>query len=186
MNLQMTKIRMENNRGISLTSLAITITVILIMTSVIIYNLRDNIKLEKFKNLENDIENLRDKISIYYAQYGAIPAKGEYTNVGYIDSISDVVDTGKFLVIDLSALDNLTLNYGRDYENVKALTEFKTSTTLTSEQMQNNVDLYIINEDSHNIFLVSGIELNGKTYYTDYSSKEKDVEAVKLYVSGVS
>ena len=165
----------------------IAITVMLIITSIVIYNLRDNIKMEKLTNLQNDIENLRDKISVYYAKYGDIPAKGVYTNTSHINSISKEVDTGRFLVIDLSELDNLTLNYGTDYETVRNLSGFidPSANTFTSEQMKNNTNLYIINETSHNIFFVEGIELYGKVYYTDYSDEEKDTVPVELHLSNV-
>ena len=127
--------------------------------------------------LQTDISNLRDKISTYYSQYGKIPANTEYTNTSGIDVISSAVDTGKFYVIDLSALDNLTLNYGTDYEKIKS-GEVTDVNTLS--------DLYIINDDSHNIFYVDGVTLDNQTFYTDYTTKDVDTEAVDLkYIDGV-
>ena len=85
---------------------------------------------------------LRDKISVYYAQYGAIPISVEYTNedrLNEINVISDAVDTGKFYVIDLSAIENLTLNYGTDYEKIR------NNEVTTTEQANQLEDIYIIN-----------------------------------------
>ena len=109
----------QNQKGINLISLTITVLVILILTNIVIYNVRGNLKTQNIKSLQADISNLREKISTYYSQYGGIPINKEYTNTGKIDVISPAVDTGKFYVIDLSALDNLTLNYGMDYEKIK-------------------------------------------------------------------
>ena len=167
----------RNQKGINLISLTITVVVILIITNIVIYNVKDNLKTQRIKALQTDISNLRDKISTYYSQYGKIPANTEYTNTSGIDVISSAVDTGKFYVIDLSALDNLTLNYGTDYEKIKS-GEVTDANTLS--------DLYIINDDSHNIFYVDGVTLDNQTFYTDYTTKDVDTEAVDLkYIDGV-
>ncbi len=172
--------KMKSIRGISLISLVITTIVLIILANVIIYNVRDNLRLGKLENMQNDIENLRDKISSYYTQNGKIPATLQYTNFSHIGVISQAVDTGDFLVIDLSALENLTLNYGKDFEKVKSLE------SLTPEDAKNYTDLYIINETSHNIFYVAGITVDNETYYTDYTSESIDSVSVDLrYVDGV-
>ena len=120
----MMKEMVKNKKGITLVSLAIAVTVIMIITGVVLYNLRSNLKIEKLKKMQNDIENLSDKVETYYMQYGDIPAvkEYEYTNYNQIQSagvISSAVDTGKFYIIKLDLLENLTLNYGKDYEKIK-------------------------------------------------------------------
>lgn len=171
--------KMKSARGISLVSLVITTIVLILLANVIIYNVRDELRLGKLENMQNDIENLRDKISSYYAQNGKIPASLEYTNVNDIKNagvISNEVDTGEFFVIDLSALENLTLNYGRDFEKVKD----------NSGDVNSYTDLYIINEASHNIFYVAGITVDNENYYTDYTADSIDTTSVDLrYVDGV-
>lgn len=175
--------KVKSEKGITMVSLVITTIVLILLANVIIYNVRDNLRLGKLENMQNDIENLRDKISSYYAQNGKIPASLEYTNVNDIKNsgvINDAVDIGKFFVIDLSALENLTLNYGRDYENVKSLQN------LTEDQAKENTDLYIINETSHNIFYVAGINIDNEIYYTDYNSNRVDKASIDLrYVDGI-
>ena len=167
----------RNQKGINLISLTITVLVILVLTNVVIYNVKSNLKTQNIKSLQVDISNLREKISTYYSQYGEIPANKEYTNTANINVISSAVDTGKFYVIDLSALDNITLNYGMDYEKIKS-GEVTDVNTLS--------DLYIINKDSHNIFYVEGVTLDNQTYYTDYTTSDVDTEAVELkYVDNV-
>ena len=141
----------RNQKGINLISLTITVLVILVLTNVVIYNVKSNLKTQNIKSLQTDISNLREKISTYYSKYGEIPVNKEYINTANINVISSAVDTGKFYVIDLSALDNITLNYGMDYEKIKS-GEVTDVNTLS--------DLYIINKDSHNIFYVEGVTSN--------------------------
>ena len=139
----------KNKKGISLIALTIAVVVILILSNIVIYNVRDNLGIQNLKSMQTDIGNLRDKVSSYYADYGKIPAKIKYTNLTNLRGIiSDKVDTGDFYVIDLSAIENVTLTYGKDYEKIKDKSEL-------SEEINNLEDLYIINESSHNIFYVN-------------------------------
>jgi len=182
----MIKDKLKKEKGISLVSLTIAVVVLLILTNIIIYNIKDNLKVGKLREMQNDVGNLRDKISAYYTVNGKIPARLVYNNSEAIDQIkstgviSNNVDTGDFLVIDLAALENLTLNRGKDYETIKNLA------TLTEEQAKQYTDLYIINEVSHNIFYVAGVTIDNDTFYTDYEAVDADKASVNLkYVDNV-
>lgn len=168
---------LKSQKGINLISLSIAVIMILIITNVILYNVKSNLGIQKLQNMQTDIKNLRDKISTFYAQNGKIPASIEYTNINNIKQagvISTAVDTGKFYVIDLASIDNLTLNYGQDYKKIKS------GNVTTSEEINNLVDLYIINETSHNIFYVEGIEYDNEWFYTDYTVEDIETKAVDL------
>ena len=52
--------KLLNNRGITLASLAIVIIVILILTGTLIYNVKDNLRVANLREMQNDIQNLRD------------------------------------------------------------------------------------------------------------------------------
>ena len=178
----MMKSLIKKNKGVSLISLVITVAVILILTNVVVYNAADSLRTTKLSNMQADIENLRDKVSTYYAQYGMIPADTsvEYTNTSHISSISEATDIGPFYVIDLAAMENVTLNYGRDYEKIRS------GEVTTQEQVNQLTDLYIINGTSHNVFYVAGIESGDETFYTDYSAEDTDkVDADLRYYDGV-
>ena len=175
---------MGQNKGITMISVTIIVIVILILTGVLIYDARDSLKVTKLQSMQSDIQNLRDKISNYYAQYGQIPARIKYTNTDNIGKImttgviSPKIDTGDFYIIELSSLENLTLNYGEDYKNI-------TNATTESEASQYE-DIYIINETSQNIFYVEGIQVDGEWFYTDYTSEDADTVAVDLrYFDGI-
>ena len=175
---------MSQNKGITMISVTIIVIVILILTGVLIYDARDSLKVTKLQSMQSDIQNLRDKINNYYSEYGQIPARIKYTNTDNIGKImttgviSPNIDTGDFYIIELSLLENLTLNYGEDYKNI-------ISTTTESEASQYE-DIYIINETSQNIFYVEGIQVDGEWFYTDYTSEDIDTVAVNLrYFDGI-
>lgn len=179
----MMKKNLKKEAGVSLISLGIAIMIILVITNMVLYNVKDNLGIHKLESMQADIENLSDKVSSYYSQYGSIPAKTEYTNTVKLESagiISSAVDTGKFYVIDLQSLENLTLTYGQDYEKIQ------TGNVTTQEEINQLEDLYIINETSHNVFYVRGITIDGETFYTNYTKDEVDTVPVDLrYVDNV-
>lgn len=177
----MMKRKLKDEKGVTLLVLTITVIILLIIVNIVIFNVKDNLNIENLKNMQTDIENLNDKIATYYAEYGAIPANIEYTNVSNMQNygiISSEVDTGKFYIIDLSAIKNLTLNYGKDYEKI--------TSESTEQQIQALEDIYIINEDSHNIFYVKGITMDREKFYTNYTIQDVDRKKIDLrYVENV-
>ncbi len=66
---------LRNQRGITLISLTIAVIILILITSILIYNARDGIYIKNYSYLQNDIQNLRDKVSSFYNEYGSIPAK---------------------------------------------------------------------------------------------------------------
>lgn len=175
----MMKNKIKQEKGVTLSILVITIIVLLILTSTLIYNAKGSIHIQNTTKLYNDLELLREKVSEYYNEYGEIPGKIEYTNIGNLSNVlSKNNDTGKFYVIDLEAMKGISLNYGKDYENIKNNPNNANSYT----------DIYIINENSHNIFYVNGVTITNDdtstTYYTDYM--EPDETTVDLrYIEGI-
>ena len=77
-------------------------------------------------------------------------------------SVNDAQD--EYYIIDLSALENLSLNYGEDYKSI------------TNENASTKEDIYIINKQSHHVYYVQGITFENVKYYTN----ELD-DSVNLY-----
>lgn len=175
------KYKLKQEKGITMVALVITVIILMILTNVLIYNAQDNVYIKTLTNLYNDIDMLRDKVSAYYSEYGKIPAEIKYTNIGELKNANILGASDKedeFYVIDLEAMQGISLNYGKDYEKVKT----------DKENANNYTDLYIINENSHNIFYIDGIEIKEnnkiKKYYTDYI--EADQTTVDLrYIDGI-
>ena len=63
---------LKSQKGVTLIYLATAVIVLIIITNVILYSLKDNLQVEQLKNMQNDITNIRDKVNSYYAQYGEI------------------------------------------------------------------------------------------------------------------
>lgn len=173
------KDKLKQEKGITMMALVVTIIILLILTSVLVFNTQDSVYIKRLNNLYSDIELLRAKTDEYYNEYGQIPAKIKYTNIDTLKNVlSTKNDTGDFYVIDLEAMEGITLNYGKDYETVKS----------DSTHANNYTDLYIINENSHNIFFVRGIEIKEKdtvkTYYTDYTEPDETTVDIR-YVDGI-
>ena len=93
----------KKDKGITLISLSIAVIIILTITGMILYSAKDNIYIKNLTNMQNDIANLRDKISSYYSEYGDIPAQTEYPDVTNLENagVIGVNDTGKFYIIEL-------------------------------------------------------------------------------------
>ena len=176
------KENIKSQKGITLIALTIAVIILVLLTGMLVYNAKDTIYIENYRNLSNDIENLKDKVSEFYSEYGEVPADIQYTNTIDIEGVLNTREKenmDQFYVIDLQALDGLTLNYGEDYEKVKD------TNTETANQY---TDIYIIHKLTHNIFYVKGVKVedNGMmlTYYTTY--REPDNTNIDLrYVEGV-
>lgn len=176
------KNKLKQNKGITMIALVITIVILLILTNMLIYNAQDSIHIQALNNLYSDIQLLRDKISAYYNQYGEIPAEIKYTNISQLESANILSEnndlTDEFYVIDLEAMQGITLNYGKDYEKIKTDTE----------NADNYSDVYIINKNSHNIFFAQGIGIQQNEittiYYTDYTEPDETIIDLR-YIDGI-
>lgn len=155
---------MKKENGITLVSLIITIVLMLIIAGTTVYTSTNRFKINNVNKMYNDIKLLNDKINNYYLKYGGIPglmdnSKNyiEYT-FSEIKFYKDANDNNKYYIIDLSVLGDITLNYGKEgYENPN-----------------NSDDVYVINEKTHTVYYVKGIE------YTDgklrHSLKVENIE----------
>lgn len=145
----------RNERGITLTTLAVTIVLLVIVTGVIAKNSLSTLQLSNLTKLENDIEALNNRVASYYVANGELPIVSES---GYnFDKISlqktlgndiSANDGDYYYTIDLSKIDNITLNYGSGYLET------------------NTLDKYIINEDTHVIYYLKGVNYDGKLRHT--------------------
>jgi len=180
--IQRMKDKLKQNKGVTMIALVATIVILLILTNMLIYNAQDSVHIQAINNLYSDIELLRNKVSAYYHEYGQIPAEIQYTNISQLQNANilsqnnDIID--EFYVIDLEAMQGITLNYGKDYENIK----------LDEKNADNYTDVYIINKNSHNIFYAEGIAIQQdeitSIYYTDYI--EPDETTIDLrYIEGI-
>ena len=171
--------KLKDNKGINMITLSIAVILMIIITSVLVYNAKDGTKVKSLNNLYNDIEQLNNKVGSYYLEHGDIPKGVEYTNTGFIDNLENTDpqknpnNAGSYYVINLSALEGVSLNYGRDY-----------SQSSSAENVNTLEDLYIINEVSHTIYYPRGIRIENKTYYTEPNNwTNVDLSVIPIYTA---
>ena len=171
---------MKNKKGITMISLVITIIVLLILTSITIYNGLGQLGIKRVNNLYADIDSLSTKVAEYYIKNEKIPINNEpyVENKDELKAILisngatetanliNVNDEGAYYVLDLSKLDNLTLNYGDDYK-----------TWNSSEPKSQNV--YIINTVTHQIYFPHGVK-SGDEYYFARFPDENEISPIEL------
>lgn len=134
---------LSNQKGITLAMLLITIIIIAILGSVVISNMDIGTDIRNYNYMIADIELLESKIMTYYNKKGGIPTTGNLVTVSFSGSSRD---NENYYQIDISQLYNITLNYGGGTVD--------------------NGDIYIINEQSHNVYYLKGVEYEGTTYHT--------------------
>lgn len=139
---------MKKENGITLVSLIITIVLMFIIAGTTVYTSMDRFEINKLKKMYNDIELLSDKVASYYLKYNVLPIKEQYSTTLNFDKNAN--DSGDYYIIDLEALEGISLNYGKE----------------GFESPNESDDVYIINEKTHQIYYVKGIEMKGLTYHT--------------------
>ena len=132
---------LNNKKGISLTILAVTIAILIIIVSAITFGISKVETTKQVDNLYVELGMLKDKVNTYYWQYGKLPTSGVYdkTQLSIPEEVINPNDYGEYYYVDVNALENIS-----------------------------NIDssnTYIINEGSHTIYAADGVEVEGETYY---------------------
>lgn len=153
----------KSEKGITLLSLVIIIALMTIISSTVVYMSLDRFEINNFSKMKNDIILLDEKVSNYYLRYNVLPVLREddgtkklYTYTS-LDFEKNSGDNSNYYILDLEAMEGISLNYGEE--------GFKTPNS--------SDDVYIINEETHTIYYVRGIELNGEQYY--YLNNETNI-----------
>ena len=124
--------KLSQKKGVTLVALIITIVILLILSGVAINNLKNSSNVAPYNNMVADIELLTDKIAVYYNKYGEIPM---------IESSKQIIEGLEYYKIDLTKLENITLNYGTEKDgDVK--------------------DIYLVNNNLE-VYYLKGIDKSG-------------------------
>ena len=131
---------MKNEKGISLTVLAVTISIFIIIAIAIGLGIKNLGRNEKLDKLYYDLEVLTEKVNMYYWKHGQIPVAADYINTSSIPPEQrNPNDDENYYIIDLNALENLSL--------------------------QTDEHTFIINGLTRTIYIAEGLEVDGKVYY---------------------
>jgi len=147
--------KIKGEKGITLIILIVTIVIMLILGGTVVINLLGYEDIKGLSSLINDLELVRENVEIYYEKNNKLPVSTEITEdmVTLLGESRSENDGEKYYKIDLGLLETTVLTYGTG---------------------KNQNDYFIINEESHNVYYYSGIEVDGITYYgiKDVSSIE--------------
>jgi len=131
----MMKEKINSKKGITLVSLVVTIVILLILSTVSIYGIKSSKNINPYNEMMADINLLEDKILVYYSKYSEIPKK---------DDSFEIIDSKKYYKIDLSKLENITLNMGTN---------------------KSDEDYYLVNNNLE-VYYKKGITKEGSIYHT--------------------
>lgn len=133
-------INIKCNKGITIVSLVITIIILLILTGVTISSIDLSNSNARYNNMVADINLIEDKVFIYFNKYNEIPKTTRLIEI----------DGTEYYEVDLSKLENLTLNYGKDYGK--------------QEDLNSSSDVYLVNSNL-NVYYLKGVARVDKIYH---------------------
>ena len=92
--------KLKSRKGITLISLAITVVVMVIIISAMIFNAQNHAAIKKINDLYADIQVLNAKVEEYFIKYGELPVlekyKGEVDGRAFYDYIAQKAVVRKF------------------------------------------------------------------------------------------
>lgn len=160
----------KSENGITMVALVTTIVIMLILVSVISFGAKNGLDVKEINDMYTDILILEEKISLYWLENGSLPVKGTSIDDSVIpEEIKNTNpnDSNIYFEIDLSKLDNITLNNGRDSSNF--------------------TDKYIVDSISHTVYYLAGVEVDEyketsvtKTNKTFYYTIPREYEEVDI------
>lgn len=131
----MTKEKIKSNKGITMVALVTTIIIMLILLGVSINGINTSNNAVPYNNMVADITLLEEKLLLYYNKYKEIPKT----------EIVKQIDGVQYYEIDLSKLENITLNYGIKYNG-------------------DEEDIYLVN-DNLKVYYLRGVQKSGTMYH---------------------
>ena len=70
---------MRSNKGMSLVTVVMTLLIIVIILSTLVYTAYTNLKVRKLNSLYTDIRTLSDEVAVYYLENNALPVDDSET-----------------------------------------------------------------------------------------------------------
>ena len=175
--------KIRGNKGITLISLTVTVIILLVITGAIIYNSKNQLTSRRINDLKLDIELLNAKVDDYFLRNGELPVLCYYTDkVNFAEILNKVAasqhsgfneelnanDGDEYVVIDIEKLGGITLNYG--YEPDGDYSKLRDGRVANADTAT-DIELYVINTTSHQIYFPHGVFADNIMYYTLNSDK---------------
>lgn len=190
--------RKTNENGITMTALAITIFVIMLIAVPITVQISDPNKLNNLDKLKSDLVNLKESISISYDKsinfntydINSDNYIGPKAPSSLVEKLSGKEQEGiqvinsndtqdNYYIIDFTKLNSiLSSKYNMSLDKTYYGKENLDITGKSEEDLEKiSDDVYIINNKSRTIYYVKGIEYEGTTYYR-YQEKYSELDEI--------
>ena len=137
---------MNTEKGVTLLELVITIVVMMVLVVTATTNITSTLKLREYYAVKEDIIVLADEVKNYYNENEVLPVSKTYEfNLNSLNAKDkNPNDNDVYYIIDLNKL--------KYYDGGISL--------------NNEGNLYIVNEQSFTVYYPKGIEINGEIHYT--------------------
>ena len=130
------KLNIKSNKGMSLSTIVISIILMIIILSSIVLSVNKTSEAKEAMQLNNDIEELTRRVKLYYMQNGTLPIDERYSEYIVFEE-SDLEE--EFYLLNISAFDNLNLKNKEDI-------------TIHDDGSINVRKGYLINKETHLIY----------------------------------
>ena len=162
--------KLKNEKGITLVALIITVAVLSIISIPVLVNMTNINQFERYTQFKDDIDILRESISIAYYNKDIKDIKDigpKYESLNFLEGTQNGIDiknkndNNVYYVININKVnENLSvkmheLNNGSGNKTIDSNTSNYTGSD----------DVYIINEQSKTIYYPRGVTYNDETYY---------------------
>lgn len=139
-------------KGISMLILVVAISVMTLLISSTIIVGSNSIKTANYQEFLSQLNRTYDSVNDYYIKNYKLPITGELISAGslgdeFIEEISKRNDLqNKLYIVDVSLLNDSTIKKGRGDMNDK--------------------DLFVVAENTNNIYYIKGYKYKGKVHFT--------------------
>lgn len=139
-------------KGVSLMTVIIAVSVMIILVSSVCVIGSSAISSANFEEYKSEIERVADEINIYINEKGTLPITNQNISIDslgqkFLEEVNEKNDlSNKFYVIDVSKLNDYTIEKGKGNLN--------------------NKDVFLIAENSNNVYYLKGFKYRGKVYFT--------------------
>ncbi|MDO4283124.1 MAG: hypothetical protein Q4D02_05735 [Clostridia bacterium] len=154
---------LNQKRGVTLTVLAITIVIMVILASTVIINIGDSVTDTKKTTYATDLKTIEDAVSMYYIQNNKMP--------------SDEEALSEQEILNLSGNENMTLLReelslnGDDHENLNLGSFYKVDLSKigiegASKGLGTGNDIYVVSYSSLKVYYLAGLNADGTKYFS--------------------
>lgn len=176
---------MKKEKGITLTSLVITIIILLIIASISVFSGTHTIKYAKWNKAKSEMETVQTQVNAWHEEYKNL---SETEKEKYIDSIG----TSAGSPINVKDEDSYNNALEKTKNNVAEIDESNISDyrLLSEYYLKKNLGLngsyeFLVNIKTRDVVLLSGLEYEGNMYYTTkdfniYNTESADVTGIKF------